>query len=117
MKRGIAFVCVLGSCIATSRCWGSELYSSGYSTRALYKLSQTAATATRVGATIGPNGLRDLASDTRPESFRLWGTSITGELYRVDPMTGAGTRVGSFGLPGTEQIRTLAFDTVSGKLY
>jgi hypothetical protein len=92
------------------------LFGAEYNQRRLYTID-----ADTGAASPGPvfsNGvqLRDLASDTRPGSFRLWGVSTaTNELFRIDPATGRVILVGSFGTPGA--MRTLAFDQVTGMLY
>jgi hypothetical protein len=57
----------------------------------------------------------NLASDWRPQSFRLWATQTTNkELLQINPVSGAATVLGSFGAPG---IRNLAFDVITDTLY
>jgi len=115
MKWGIAPLLLSIGGFIPSVADASVLYGAGYSTKTLYRLSQTTAAATPIG--VMPQ-LRDLGSDTRPDSFRLWGTAFSRQLYRLNPATGMGTLVGTFVLPtSTDEIRTLAFDTVSEKLY
>jgi hypothetical protein len=113
MRWGIAAAVALGGLLVSARAQGSALYSIDIGA-ALYQVSQTNGLATRNGTALAsPFSTRDLASDTRPGSYRLWTTSA-GQLVSINPATGAGTVVGSFGSSG---MRTLAFDIVAGKLY
>src|SRR5688500_3580400 len=89
------------------------LYGGHFTGRRLYQLDTATGVATPGPVLSGTVELRDLASDTRAESFRLWGVSpTTNELYRVDPATGAVTVVGTFATP--QGMRALAFDPSSG---
>src|SRR5437763_490659 len=97
---------------------GSVMYGAEFNLRQLYTISQTSGAGTPVGPIAPMTDIRDMASDTRSESFTLWATSQgTGQLFRMNPTTGAGTLVGPYLLPTGQQMRTLAFDTVDGKLY
>jgi uncharacterized protein DUF6923 len=114
MKRGTAAVVVLGVFLLSARIDASELYSSGIF-GSLYRVSQVNGSTTPVGTMVpSPLQTRDLASDTRPGSYRLWTTSGP-DLVSVNPATGAGTIVGHFNTPLA--MRALAFDILGGKLY
>jgi len=117
MKWGLVALGALASFVFQPAAKGSELYGMGYATRTLYRLSQTNGTATAIGGNYPAMTMRDLASDTRPESFRMWATGFNKQLFRINPITGAATLVGTYGLTGSEEIRTLAYDMVSGKLF
>src|SRR5258705_6236464 len=117
MKWGLVALSALASVVFQSAAKASELYGMGYTTRTLYRLSQTNGTATAIGGNYPAMTMRDLASDTRPESFRMWATGFGKQLFRINPITGAATLVGTYGLTGSEEIRTLAYDMVSGKLF
>ena len=94
------------------------MYGAGYSRKQLYTLSQETGAASLIGPVSPMSDIRDMASDTRAGSFTIWGSSqVTGQLYRMNPTTGSGTLVGSYQLPTDQQMRTLAFDVVGGKLY
>jgi hypothetical protein len=110
---------LLGSCLSLARpAAASTLFAASFDQLSIYTLNQTSGAAALLGRATPMTDIRDLASDTRPGSFRIWGTSQgTGELFRINPVNGAATRVGNFGLPLNVQMRTLAFDTVSGTLY
>ncbi len=116
MKRELLALCALARFISPSTANASELYGMGYSTRTLYRLSQTNGAATVIGGNYPTMTMRDLASDTRPESFRMWATGFNKQLFRINPITGAATLIGTYGLSGSEEIRTLAYDMVGGKL-
>lgn len=115
MKRGIAALVALAGFVVSARIEGSTLYSSGISAK-LYQVSQVNGSGTAIG-TMGSFTTRDLASDTRPGSYRLWTTSTAQELISIDPATGVGTSVGQFSPGGFLPMRTLAFDITTGKLY
>jgi hypothetical protein len=108
------FVAVVLLCafLFSAKAEGSTLYSSGIS-GSLYQLSQVNGAATKIGTT-SQFQTRDMASDTRPASFRMWTTNTASQLVSIDRTTGAGTVVGVFSVPG---MRALAFDIVGGKLY
>jgi hypothetical protein len=96
----------------------SVLYGLEYSFRELFTLDQANGSPTLVGSAAPGTTLRDLASDTRAESFRIWANSHdSGELWQVNPTTGATTLVGPFNLPAGQFIRALAFDPVTSQLY
>jgi outer membrane protein assembly factor BamB len=60
--------------------------------------------------------LLDLASDTRRASFTVWGVSLAGLLYTLDPATGLA--ISSIPITGTRFIiSNLAFDPVTHVLY
>src|SRR5215207_9805380 len=116
MRRAVAVVVVaLAGFLISTRAQASELYSIDAFAE-LYQVSQTSGSATVTGTgTVSPFQTRDLASDTRPGSYRLWTTSAD-QLVSINPTTGEGTVVGRFNTP-LSGMRTLAFDIVTGKLY
>jgi hypothetical protein len=65
---------------------------------------------------IGLTGARDMTSDTRPQSPRLWASSTDtgGDLYMVNP-AGGSTLVGHMNTP--TNMRTLAFDAITGRMF
>jgi len=78
-------------------------------------LDQSTGALNNIGPT-GRNGLGDMTSDTRDASFRMWAVQIASkELVQLDPSTGAETGAVTMNCP--DQITSIAFDTVSGKLY
>jgi hypothetical protein len=96
----------------------SVLYGLSFDLSELYSLNQSNGAGTPIGLTLPRNSLRDLASDTRADSFRIWANDYqAGQLRLVSPSTGATTLVGPFGLPSGTFIRTLGFDAVNSKLY
>src|SRR3954467_10299097 len=115
MKRRIASVVALGVSLLCANANGSALYSIDIHAQ-FYQLSQTNGLATPIG-TASTVDTRDLASDTRPASYRLWTTTTLRDLVSIDPATGTGTSVGLFDPVGFLMMRTLAFDIASGKLY
>src|SRR3954453_744369 len=98
MKWGLLALFALAGFSFSSSAKASELYGMGYSTRMVYRLSQTNGAATPIGGNYPINTMRDLASDTRPESFRMWATGFGKQLFRINPITGAATLVGTYGL-------------------
>ena len=70
-------------------------------------------------SSVGPSGwsgLADMTSDTREGSFRMWSVqSSSNTLVTFDPVTGVATAGPTLDAP--DQIVSLAFDVVSGKLY
>jgi hypothetical protein len=123
MKRippagSLPWACVVVVALMPATAAASDMYGSAFDTRQLFKLDQVNGAAMPVGSVAPMTDIRDMASDTRPDSYRLWATSqSTGELFRLNPATGAATRVGLYGLPAGEEIRALAFDTTRGGLY
>ena len=96
----------------------SSLFASSYDKRKIFTINQTTGAGSAIGPVFPMSDIRDMASDPRAGSFRLWATSqSTGQLFRLDPTSGGGKLVGSYGLPQGEQMRTLGFDAVAGKLY
>jgi streptogramin lyase len=119
--RGLRFAVVIGVCtVSRSTARASILYTStsngAAGTDTLRQLDQTTGQSTTIGL-IGLTSARDMASDTRPQSPRLWATSTDsgGDLYRVDPATGGSTLVGHMNTP--TNIRTLAFDVITGRMF
>ncbi len=96
---------------------GSTLYGVGRSlgVENLYTVDQSTGAVTLIGPTGGAS-TSDLASDTRPGSFRLWGTD-QGKLISINPATGAGSVVGTFNTPPGNPISTLSFDSITAKMY
>lgn len=81
----------------------------------LFTLSQDSGTVAAVGPT-GTDGIGDLTSDTRAGSFTLWGVRIAdNELVTLDAGTGAIT--GTVAMDSADNIVSIAFDAVSGRLY
>lgn len=81
----------------------------------LFVLDQTTGLLSSVGPT-GKDGLGDLTSDTRPGSQKLWSVRIaSNELIELDPATG--TAVAVIPMDSPDNMVSLAFDAVSGKLY
>jgi hypothetical protein len=118
MKRVHAVTALLCLCFVSAAAEGSVMYGSEFNLRQLYSLSQTTGAGTAIGPIAPMTDIRDMASDTRPGSFALWATSQgTGQLFQMNPTTGRGTLVGPYSLPTGQEMRTLAFDTVGGRLY
>ena len=120
--RGLVPLLVVLAAAALAPGWTTALaqepalYGGHFTDRRLYQLDTATGAATAGPVLSGTVELRDLASDTRAESFRMWGVSTTtNELYRVDPATGAVTVVGTFATP--QGMRALAFDPAAGVLY
>src|ERR1051325_5294480 len=109
VMASVAFFSILG------RAQGSALYTIESNAK-LYQVSQTTGVATLIGTT-SPVDTADLASDTRPGSYRLWTTNLSRQLVSINPATGAGTVVGAFDPVNFLRMRTLAFDITNGKLY
>jgi len=81
----------------------------------LYTLDQGTGALGTVGDT-GAMAIGDLTSDTRAGSFTLWGMRIAdNELVTLDAATGAVT--GSVALDSNDDMVSIAFDAVSGRLY
>ncbi len=118
MKCLHAVMALLWLCFVCPLAHASIMYGAGFSRKQLYTLSQTTGAGTVIGSISPMTDIRDIASDTRPEAFAIWGTSQgTGQLFQMNPTTGRGTLVGSYLLPTGQEMRTLAFDIVGGKLY
>jgi sugar lactone lactonase YvrE len=85
-------------------------------TNTLRLVNQATGQPTTVGL-IGLDGARDMASDPRAGSLRLWASSTDqgGNLYLIDPSGGGTTLVGHMNT--ASNMRTLAFDVTSGQLY
>ncbi len=94
----------------------SELYSVEYAgATPLYLMNQATGAASVIGAT-GFDNVGDLTSDTRTGSYRVWGMKIdTNELLSINPTTGAASIATSLNSPN--DMVSIAFDVVSGKLY
>ncbi|MBC8106597.1 MAG: hypothetical protein H7Z14_08410 [Anaerolineae bacterium] len=108
----ITVVTVMQVCAAAR---ASDLYGiTESSVPGLYQINQTSGAATLVSTTtIGP---KDLASDTRPGSFRMWAVNGSNQLYTVNPTTGSATIVGSMGVGGG-YMESLAFDATTNTLF
>jgi hypothetical protein len=106
--------------VALSTARASILYTStsngAAGTDTLRQLDQTTGQSTTIGL-IGLTSARDMASDTRPQSPRLWATSTDtgGDLYLVNAATGGSTLVGHMNTP--TNMRTLAFDVITGRMF
>jgi hypothetical protein len=105
----LAALCVLFS---LRQACASTLYGESFDgeVTSLWSIDQStgAATFLHKGA-----GIMDLASDTRPGSFRIWGIVGRRALMQVDPVTGNQPTVGFT----SEFIDALAFNNVDGTLY
>jgi hypothetical protein len=98
---------------AFSNVEASTLYlAANLSNTSLYTVDPSTAATTLIGSE--SYNVDDLASDWRPSSFRLWGVEETDDrLYQINPVTGLGTAMGTFGT----HINSIAFDVTSGQLY
>ena len=114
----IAFALACLGSIASTVAVASDLYATD--ANSLYTINQTTGAATLVGPT-GVSSMQELASDTRPGSFRLFTSVGAGigpsSLYTLNPGTGQASLVGTFNLPASSWMNTLAFDSVLGTLY
>lgn len=100
----------------TATCSASNLYGISFSGPTdLFDVDQNTGVVTSIGPS-GHDNLGDLTSDTRPGSPHLWGVRIaSNELFEFDPLTGAATSVATLNSP--DNMVSIAFDPVSGKLY
>jgi hypothetical protein len=119
MNRRIASVssCALGALlVSASAASGEFLFGIEYSGQTdLFDVNQSNGSLTSIGAT-GRDDLGDLTSDPRDASFRVWANRIgSNELVRLNPLTGA--EVSAVAMDSEDPIVSLAFDTVTGKLY
>lgn len=81
----------------------------------LYSINQANGAVSSIGPT-GKDNLGDLTSDTRPGSPHLWGVRIaSNELFEFNPATGAA--LSSVPLSSRDNMVSIAFDPVGGKLY
>jgi hypothetical protein len=94
----------------------STLYGTAYAgLTPLYTLDQGNGALASVGDT-GTTDIGDLTSDTRAGSFTLWGMRIAdNELVTLDAATGAVTS--TVALDSNDDMVSIAFDAVSGRLY
>lgn len=119
MNRRIACVssCALGALLVSASGASAEfLFGVEYNGPTdLFNVDQSSGAMTSIGPT-GRNDLGDLTSDPRDASFRLWTNRIgTNELIRLNPLTGA--EESAVAMDSEDPIVSLAFDTVTGKLY
>jgi hypothetical protein len=110
------FLLVLGLLRCAAMAEASELYSNEFpSPTPLYKMDQTTGAAAAIGPT-GYDGIGDLTSDTRPATATIWGVRIaSNELLEIDPVTGLASSPVVMNSP--DDITSIAFDVVTGKLY
>lgn len=81
----------------------------------LYGLDQTTGAISVIGSTARDN-VSDLTSDTRSGSVRLWALRLaSNELLTIDP--GTGTVLSTVALGSLDNMVSIAFDPVSGRLY
>jgi hypothetical protein len=81
----------------------------------LYTVDQASGALASIGAT-GTNDVGDLTSDTRAASFTIWGVRITdNQLITLDAGTGAISS--TVAMDSANDIVSIAFDVVSGRLY
>lgn len=77
-----------------------------------FTVDQTNGNRTAIGG-VNPNGgYRDLASDWRPGSFRLWAVQGS-SLVRIDPTDGSSTVIG----PLPTAVGAIAFDITTEKMF
>jgi hypothetical protein len=111
--QSVFVVCLIvqvrSACLFASTLYGSTFGGEG---PAIYTLDQDTGIATALGGT--SFGVADLASDWRPESFRLWGIRSNSHLVKLDPILGNGTLIGRFSMPS---VTGLAFDIATDRLY
>ena len=115
--RSLLFIASLvGACGA---CLGSTLYSSGFLSsqsndppESFFTINQNTGDASPFDMR-GP-GVGNLASDWRPDSFRVWGISDQRFLWRLNLLEGTASQVGGFSVPG---ITGIAFDITTGRLF
>jgi hypothetical protein len=110
---GVAFAGFL-SLAATGN--ATELFSVQFSgPTPLFSVDQTNGSISPIGP-VGIDDIGDLTSDTRAGSFTVWGINIfENDLVEIDPTTGAA--VNSVALNSEENMVSLAFDPVSGRLF
>ncbi len=110
----LAAVTVLGFAVSAPVA-ASTLYGTAYSgLTPLYTLDQSTGALTAGGT--ATTGIGDLTSDTRADSFTLWGVRILdNELVTLDAGTGAVTS--TVALDSNDDMVSIAFDVVSGRLY
>jgi len=120
MNRKVAmlFACAGAALCAGTSAFGAAdtLYGCEYpGFHDLSTLDQSTGALTNIGPT-GRNGLLDMTSDTRDASFTMWAVQGgSNELVTLDPISGA--EIGAVTLDSPDQMTSIAFDVVSGKLY
>jgi hypothetical protein len=116
LKKALSSILCLGALAASLPAAASALYGVSFDgPTPLYSVN----TSTGALAAIGPTGGRDigdLTSDTRAASFRLWGVDLTENLLHTFD-TGSGAISSTVAISLEDRITSIAFDTVSGKLY
>jgi hypothetical protein len=116
-RFALVSTCALGALlVSASAASGEFLFGIEYSSSTdLFDVNQSNGALTSIGAT-GRDGLGDLTSDPREASFRVWANRIgSNELVRLNPLTGA--EESAVAMDSEDPIVSLAFDTVTGKLY
>src|SRR4051812_29569631 len=92
----------------------STLYGSSFGseqTSTFWSLDQNTGVATGISLL---SGMTELASDTRPGSFRIWGISGFGHfVFQLDPASGNQSLIGFT----SADITALAFNAANGILY
>lgn len=116
MKSSSYLLAIAASVAAGLSSQASTLYGVEFpASTDLFVLDQTTGSSSSVGPT-GKDGLGDLTSDTRPGSQKMWSVRIaSNELIEIDPTTG--TAVAVIPMDSPDNMVSLAFDVVSGKLY
>ncbi|MBP7935683.1 MAG: PEP-CTERM sorting domain-containing protein [Phycisphaerae bacterium] len=117
MRTGSVALAVAVTAVSVAVVQASELYAvSKFAGPGLvYRLDPVTGASSLVGPT-GYDYAGDLASDTRPGSYRIWAPDVTtNTLLIIDPITGSATAVAPFS--SSDKIVSLAFDPVAGKLY
>ena len=116
MSHRALFVSVAALALGQSSASAEFLFGVEYSgPTALFDVNQSTGALTSIGPT-GRDQLGDLTSDPRNGSFRLWANRITSnELVLLNPVTGA--EISAVAMDSPDNIVSIAFDTVTGKLY
>ena len=116
MRQLVVAAVAIGSMVSIAT--GSVLYGStndGAASEVIYTINQGNGLASALGGS-GFDSPLDLTSDWRAASYRIWAANTnSNQLVEIDPGTGAGSAVGSFGTP--TNMESLAFDPITGRLY
>jgi hypothetical protein len=99
---------LLNGSASASTLYGNAL--AGFST--FYSVDQITGARTPIAPLGSGQGQEDLASDWRPESYRIWAVH-NGSLASVDPTNGSLTTIGA--LPAN--VRAIAYDVTTNELY
>ena len=116
MSHRAIFVSVAALALGSASASGEFLFGVEYAgPTALFDVNQSTGALTSIGAT-GRDDIGDLTSDPRNGSFRLWANRIaSNELVLLNPVTGA--EISAVQMDSADDIVSIAFDTVTGKLY